>query len=95
MVCKFLVYKSEFNHWPARDGRPASDEHSLLVLDMSEPAQHRLTNMLKLRLESDQVGTYFEKVDGKSIDVAVFSMYGKGQVSVRGKIIGLSNNGKI
>lgn len=90
MVCKFLVYKSEFNHWNARENQPARDDYSLLALDMSEPAAHRLSGMLSIHLDDGQREQYFEKIDGKMIEVAVFQMGGKGKLYVRGKILGVS-----
>jgi hypothetical protein len=49
MLSKLLVQTQEFQSWPASKDRPASTSHNLVCVDMSQPADARMTETISYR----------------------------------------------
>ena len=69
MRVKLLVQTQEFQSWPAKDGRPASTSHNLVCVDMSQPADARMTESISYRLKDDEIPKYWDKAMDKIIEV--------------------------
>ena len=61
MQVKLLVQTQEFQNWPATEGRKASTSHNLVCVDMSQPADARMTESISYRLKEDEVPKYWDK----------------------------------
>lgn len=70
MLLKATVFKESFDHYPASDGKPARDVFSLLILDMSEPAGHRMEEMLHYKLTDEEKAKHWGKLVGQTIEVS-------------------------
>ena len=62
MITKLTVFKEVHNSWDANDKRKAGEAWDLLCLDVSDPAEHRMEEMLYYRLKPE------ERVASVSID---------------------------
>ena len=82
MQVKLLVQTQETQNWPAKDGKPASTSYNLVCVDMSQPADARMTESLAYRLKDEEIPKYWDKVMDKVITVnlrrVVHSKAGKG-----------------
>ena len=55
MRLKLLVQTQEFQNWPATKDRPASTSHNLVCVDMSQPADARMTESISYRLKDEEI----------------------------------------
>ena len=58
MRLKLLVQTQEFQNWPATKDRPASTSHNLVCVDMSQPADARMTESISYRLKDEEIPKY-------------------------------------
>lgn len=49
-----MVFKEVHNTWPAKNGKPAGESFDLLCMDMSQPTEHRMEEMLYYRTKEDE-----------------------------------------
>ena len=88
MLSKFQVFTEVHSRWPARGARPAGESYSLLLLDVTKPAQYALRALYQYRLNDDEKDKYWGKLEGKTIDVAVNEiMNGDKNPVLRGLIV--------
>ncbi len=90
MVTKLTVFKEVHNAWDANDKRKAGEAWDLLCLDISEPAEHRMEEMLYYRLKPEERLAYWGKCVGKIIEVGIAKIrHGDngGKATLIGKII--------
>lgn len=95
MLLNLHVFKEAHDTFPAREGRPASESFELVCLDMSQPNQHRMEEMLFVRLSDEQRQKFWGKAAGKDIQFACKKIIHNpktGKASLRGEII--ENTGK-
>ena len=94
MVTKFLVFREDYVHWPAREGRPAADSYSLLLLDMTVPSAYRMGDMLTYRLSDAEREAWWGKTEGRTLDIAVLGIYNgrAGKPFLKGKILSSPDN---
>ena len=69
MRLKLLVQTQEFQNWPATKDRPASTSHNLVCVDMSQPADARMTESISYRLKDEEIPKYWDKAMDKIIEV--------------------------
>jgi hypothetical protein len=48
------VFKEVHNTWPAKNGKPAGESYDLLCMDISNPPEHRMEEMLYYRTKEDE-----------------------------------------
>ena len=46
MIMTLTVFKEVHNTWPPKNGKPGGEAYDLLCMDMSNPAEHRMEEML-------------------------------------------------
>jgi hypothetical protein len=89
MQVKLLVQTQEFQNWPAKEGRAASTSHNLVCVDMSQPADARMTETISYRLKEEEIPKYWDKAMDKVLLVnlrrIVHSKAGK--ASIVGEIV--------
>jgi hypothetical protein len=71
MITKLTVFKEVYNSWDANEKRKAGEAWDLLCLDISEPAEHRMEEMLYYRLKPEERQAYWGKTVGKTIEVGI------------------------
>src|SRR5215469_10710675 len=54
MVVTLTVFKEVHNTWPAKNGKPGGESFDLLCMDMSNPAEHRMEEMLYYRTKEEE-----------------------------------------
>jgi hypothetical protein len=69
MRLKLLVQTQEFQSFPATKDRGASESHSLVCIDMSQPADSRMTESISYRLKDGEIPKYWDKSMDKTIEV--------------------------
>ena len=69
MRIKLLVQTQEFQSWPATKDRSASTSHNLVCVDMSQPADARMTESISYRLKEEEIPKYWDKAMDKIIEV--------------------------
>jgi hypothetical protein len=69
MRLKLLVQTQEFQNWPATKDRPASTSHNLVCVDMSQPADARMTESISYRLKDEEIPKFWDKTMDKMIEV--------------------------
>lgn len=89
MKLKLLVQTQEFQNWPAKDGRPAAATHSLICLDMSQPADARMTESISYKLKEEEIPKYWDKAMDKTIEVVCrrIAHSKSGKASLIGEIV--------
>jgi len=90
MIIKLLVFKETYNNWPANDKRPAGESYDLLCLDVSDPAEHRMEEMLFYRLKAEEKTAMWGKAVGTTIEVGCSKIRHAdkgGKATMLGKII--------
>ena len=53
MRLKLLVQTQDFQNWPATKDKPAATSHNLVCVDMSQPADARMTESISYRLKDE------------------------------------------
>jgi hypothetical protein len=71
MKIKLQVFKEVHNTWPPRNGKPGGESFDLLCMDMSEPAEHRMEEMLYYRTKEEERAKVWGKSVGTLIEVGV------------------------
>jgi hypothetical protein len=71
MVVKLEVFKTVHNAWPAKGTMSAGESYDLLCLDVSNPTEHRMEEMLYYRTKPEERELYFVNGAGKIIQVGV------------------------
>ena len=69
MKLKLLVQTQEFANWPANKERAASTSHNLVCIDMSQPADCRMTETVSYRLKEEEIPRHWDKSLDKTIEV--------------------------
>ena len=92
MKLKLLVQTQEMQEWPARDGKLASKSHNLVCLDMSQPAEARMTESVSYRLKEAEIPTYWNLALDKTIEVVCrrIAQSKAGKASLIGEIVGFN-----
>ncbi len=71
MIMQLTVFKEVHNTWPAKNGKPAGESYDLLCMDNSNPAEHRMEEMLYYRTKEDERSKVWGKSVGNTIQVDV------------------------
>jgi hypothetical protein len=71
MIVKLEVFKTVHNTWPAKKDMPAGESFDLLCIDVSQPPEHRMEEMLFYRTKPEERETHFVNGTGKVITVGV------------------------
>jgi hypothetical protein len=89
MKLKLLVQTQEFQNWPATKDRAASSSHNLICLDMSQPADARMTESISYRLKEEEIPKYWDKAMDKTIEVVCrrIAHSKSGKASLIGEIV--------
>src|SRR5450755_3096650 len=69
MRLKLLVQTQDFQNWPATKERAASTSHNLVCVDMSQPADARMTESISYRLKDEEIPKHWDKSMDKIIEV--------------------------
>ena len=54
MIMTLTVFKEVHNTWPPKNGKPGGEAYDLLCMDMSNPAEHRMEEMLYYRTKDEE-----------------------------------------
>jgi hypothetical protein len=90
MIMTLTVFKEVHNTWPAKNGKPAGESYDLLCMDMSNPAEHRMEEMLYYRTKDDERPKVWGKSVGTTLQVGVAKIrHGEngGKATLLGSII--------
>ena len=90
MVVKLEVFKTVHNTWPAKNGMAAGESYDLLCIDVSNPPEHRMEEMLYYRTKEDERPKVWGKSVGNTIQVGVSKIrHGEngGKATLLGSII--------
>jgi hypothetical protein len=87
MVVTLTVFKEVHNTWPAKNGKPSGESFDLLCMDMSNPAEHRMEEMLYYRTKEEERPKIWGKSVGQTIQVGVTKIR-HGDNSGRATLIG-------
>jgi hypothetical protein len=71
MIMTLTVFKEVHNTWPAKNGKPAGESYDLLCMDISNPPEHRMEEMLYYRTKEDERPKVWGKSVGNTIQVGV------------------------
>src|ERR1017187_3915754 len=71
MVVKLEVFKTVHNTWPAKNGMAAGESYDLLCIDVSQPPEHRMEEMLFYRTKIEEREAHYVNGTGKTITVGV------------------------
>lgn len=89
MKLKLLVQTQEFQNWPATKDRAASTSHNLVCIDMSQPADCRMTETVSYRLKEEEIPRHWDKALDKTIEVVCrrIAHSKSGKASLIGEIV--------
>ena len=93
MIMTLTVFKEVHNTWPAKNDRPGGEAYDLLCMDMSNPTEHRMEEMLYYRTKDEERPRIWGKSVGTTIQVGVSKIrHGDngGRATLIGQIIGES-----
>ena len=71
MVVKLEVFKTVHNTWPAKNGMAAGESYDLLCIDVSNPPEHRMEEMLYYRTKDEERPRVWGKSVGTTLQVGV------------------------
>jgi hypothetical protein len=71
MIVTLTVFKEVHNTWPARDGKAGGESYDLLCMDISNPPEHRMEEMLYYRTKEEERPRIWGKSVGTTIQVGV------------------------
>jgi len=71
MIMQLTVFKEVHNTWPAKNGREAGEAYDLLCMDMSNPPEHRMEEMLYYRTKPEERLKMWGKTVGTTLNVGV------------------------
>jgi hypothetical protein len=90
MIMTLTVFKEVHNTWPAKNGKPAGESYDLLCMDMSNPAEFRMEEMLYYRTKDEERARLWGKSVGTTIQVGVSKIrHGEngGKATLLGQVI--------
>jgi len=90
MIMTLTVFKEVHNTWPAKNGKQAGESYDLLCMDNSNPAEHRMEEMLYYRTKEEERAKLWGKSVGTTIQVGASKIrHGEngGRATVLGSII--------
>jgi len=90
MIMTLTVFKEVHNTWPAKNGKPGGESYDLLCMDMSQPPECRMEEMLYYRTKDEERAKLWGKTMGTTIQVGVTKIrHGEngGKATVLGGII--------
>jgi hypothetical protein len=81
--------RTQLQNWPATKDRPASTSHNLICLDMSQPADSRMTESISYRLKEEEIPKYWDKAMDKTLEVVCrrIAHSKSGKASLIGEIV--------
>ena len=90
MQLKLFVITQSHEKWPARGERLAGEAFSLVCQDMSQPAEHRMSENVTYRLKPEEVEKHWNKCLDKPLTVVCrrITHNQAGKASLIGEIIG-------
>jgi len=94
MINQFRVIDTVRQHWAARANFPERTDHLLILLDEGKAPMRQMPRYL---LDGDQgeVEKFSAgQLNGKSVEIEVREMSGKGNPQIRGKVVGVVNGAK-
>ena len=71
MIMTLTVFKEVHNTWPPKNGKPGGEAYDLLCMDMSNPVEHRMEEMLYYRTKDEERPRVWGKSVGTTIQVGV------------------------
>ena len=71
MIVKLEVFKPVHNTWTAKGDRAAGESFDLLCIDVSNPPEHRMEEMLYYRTKPEERELHYVNGTGKVIQVGV------------------------
>ncbi len=71
MIVKLEVFKPVHNTWPKKGEREAGESFDLLCIDVSNPPEHRMEEMLYYRTKPEERELHYVNGTGKVIQVGV------------------------
>ena len=71
MIMTLTVFREVHNTWPAKNGKPAGESWDLLCLDISNPPEYRMEEMLYYRTKEEERAKLWGKSVGTTIQVGV------------------------
>lgn len=94
MVGKFLVIDTVRKHYPQSSMGPERTDFKLVLLDQGQCPMRQMPQYL-LEGEFGEIEKYSAgQLNGKSVEIEVREMNGRGNPTMRGRIVGLAANGK-
>jgi hypothetical protein len=90
MIMTLTVFKEVHNTWPAKNGKPGGESYDLLCMDMSNPAEFRMEEMLYYRTKDEERARVWGKSVGTTIQVGVSKIrHGEngGKATLLGQVI--------
>lgn len=88
MVLTALVFTEVHNQWPARNGKPAGERWEILVVDQTQPSQHRLRQMYSYALTPDERTKWAGKLDSQRVEIGVHAIQnGMSNPILRGQLL--------
>jgi len=94
MVGKFEVIDTLTKFWAASQNGPERTDHSLILLDRGECPMRQMPRYI-LDAAAGEVEKYSNhQLDGKVITVEVREMSGRGNPTMKGRVVGVVTNGK-
>lgn len=94
MVNQFKVIDTFVQHWPARGDMPAQNIPTLALTDEGECPMRQMPRYA-LDANQNEVEKFAGgQLNGKSVKIEIREMSGRGNPSIRGRIVGPVTNGK-
>lgn len=67
MLTPWMVLKEDHARWPAKNNKPAGEGYDLVLVDMSDPPEHRMNDTYKYRMDAEEVHQYWGKCLGRFV----------------------------
>jgi hypothetical protein len=91
MVGQFKVIDTFVQHWPARGDRPAQNIPTISLLDEGQCPMRQMPRY-PLEPEQGEVEKFGGgQLNGKSVNIEIREMSGRGNPTIRGRIVGTVN----
>src|ERR1019366_4841284 len=89
MRVKLLVQPGDSKGGPPPRARPASTSHNLVCVDMSQPADARMTESISYRLKDEEIPRHWDRSMDKVIEVNLrrIAHSKSGKASIIGEIV--------
>jgi len=85
MRVRLLVQTQEFQSLPASKDRPASTSRNLVCVDMSQPADTRMTESISYRPKDEEIPKHWDKAIDVNLRRIAYSK--SGNASIIGEIV--------